>query len=102
MPNAAATATAAAPSVLRVNSFICVSPWVGYVNSLLAAFPFAHLLLGVVLRYAVALLDLADQPVPLARQLIELVVGHLAPALLERALELLPVSGNAVPVHRFS
>src|SRR5712664_2429455 len=65
----------------------------------LAIFPFAHLLIGVVLGAAVALLDLADQLVALPRELVELVVGELAPALLERAFHLLPVAGNAIPVH---
>src|SRR5438477_3676390 len=66
---------------------------------LLAVFPFADLIFGVVARAAVALLDLADELVALARHAVELVIGELAPALLQRALHLLPVACNAIPIH---
>src|SRR5205814_6876221 len=66
---------------------------------LLAVFPFAHLIFGLVARVAVALLDLADELVALAGHAIELVIGELAPALLQRALHLLPVACNAIPIH---
>src|SRR6267142_2165890 len=72
-------ASAEAPSALR-----------------LPVFPFAHLLFGIVLRAAVAFLDLADQLVAMAG---ELVVREFAPALLERAFHLLPVTGDAIPIH---
>src|SRR5204863_8819109 len=65
----------------------------------LPVFPFAHLLVGVVFRAAVAFLDLAHELVTLPGKLVELVIGQLAPALLERALHLLPVPGDGVPIH---
>src|SRR3954471_19192075 len=65
----------------------------------LAGFPFANLFLRVVLHAAVALLDLAHELVAMAGELVELVVRNLAPALLERALHLLPVTRDAIPVH---
>src|SRR6185503_6701855 len=64
-----------------------------------AGFPVFDLALGFVLLDAVALLDLAHQLVAMAAHLIELVVGELAPLLLQLARHLLPVALNAVPVH---
>src|SRR5205085_10762408 len=66
---------------------------------LLTVFPFAYLAFGFITGAAVALLDLAHQLIALARHLVELVVAEFAPALFQRACHLLPVAGNAVPVH---
>src|SRR5205085_1475635 len=74
-----------------------LAAWAGL---LLPVFPFARLALCVVLRATVAFLDLADKLIALARHLVELIVGQLAPALLERALHLLPIALDAVPIHR--
>src|SRR5258708_9662690 len=65
----------------------------------LARFPFLELLLGLVLADAVGVLDLADQLVALAGDLVELIVGQLAPLLFHFALRLLPVACDAIPVH---
>src|SRR5437762_13601825 len=65
----------------------------------LARFPFVQLLLGLVLADAVRVLDLADQLVALAGDLVQVLVGKLAPLLLHFALRLLPVSCDAIPVH---
>src|SRR5205085_5691800 len=73
-----------------------LAAWAGL---LLPVFPFARLALCVVLRATVAFLDLADKLIALARHLVELIVGQLAPALLERALHLLPIALDAVPIH---
>src|SRR5690606_9199965 len=61
-----------------------------------------ELALGLLDRDALALLQLAEELVAAARDLVEIVVGELAPALLQAALELLPVALDAVPVHRAS
>src|SRR5207237_11081 len=69
---------------------------------ILARFPVGNLALGLVLADAVGLLDLADQLVALPGDLVELVVGQLAPLLLDLAFGLLPVACDAVPVHLLS
>src|SRR5436190_74605 len=71
----------------------------GLVQVALARLPIVDLLLGLVLADTVGILDLADQLVALAGDLVEVVVGELAPLLLHFALHLLPVSSDAVPVH---
>src|SRR5688572_9136273 len=68
----------------------------------LPVFPVLDLALGLGLRDAVLLLDLADQLFALAVDLIEIVVGKLAPLLLDLAFELLPVALNLIPVHAVS
>src|SRR5687767_11911154 len=68
-------------------------------ESSLPRLPVAYLSLGLVPGAAVALLDLADQLVAVARHLVELVVGELAPLRLHLALHLLPVAFDDVPVH---
>src|SRR5437868_10672103 len=73
----------------------------GLVQVALATFPIGELLLGLVLADAVRILDLADELIALAGDLVELVVGQLAPLLVQLAFGLLPVSCDAVPVHGF-
>src|SRR5688572_19735291 len=51
-----------------------------------------HLALSGLARGAVALLDAADELLTLARDAVEVVVGQVAPALLNGTLELLPVA----------
>jgi len=62
------------------------------------AFPFAYLPFSLVLRNAVALLNLAGQLVPFACDERNIVVRELAPLLLHLALGLLPISFDAIPV----
>src|ERR1043165_1581444 len=62
--------------------------------------PVVHVLADLVLGEAVALLQLAFELVAAALDDVEIVIGELAPLLLRRALELLPVTFNPVPVHR--
>src|SRR5205085_9440611 len=77
-------------------------PWcVSCLVQILARFPVGKLPLRLVLADAVGVLDLADELVALAGDLVELVVGQLAPLLLHLAFGLLPVSCDAVPVHAF-
>src|SRR3954468_13079081 len=45
------------------------------------------------------LLELPDDLVPLAGGLVQIVVGQLAPLLLDLALELLPVALDLIPIH---
>ena len=59
--------------------------------------PIGELLLRFILGDAVRFLDLAGEVIPLARNHVELVIGELAPLLLDIALELLPVAFDAVP-----
>src|SRR5262245_9891137 len=90
--SAAAVAAAAALSMLRLD---------GFIPSGLASFPVLYLPFGFVLADAVAFLDLADELIAVARHLVELVVGKLAPLLLQLAFHLLPVALDAIPVHAF-
>src|SRR6478609_5763516 len=68
----------------------------------IAALPIGDLLLGLVAADAVALLDATQQLVALAGDDVEIVVGQLAPLLLDLALELLPVALDGVLVHDVS
>src|SRR5688572_3401775 len=61
--------------------------------------PVLDLAIRLVLRAAVALLDLADELVALAVDDRNVIIGELAPALLDLTLELLPVAFNAIPIH---
>src|SRR5262249_29745535 len=54
---------------------------------------------GPVALVAIAGLQLPDELVPLAGGLVQVVVGQVAPLLLDLALELLPVAFDSVPVH---
>src|SRR5436190_6966365 len=65
----------------------------------LLVLPFAHLFFGIILGATIALLDRADELVAVARELVELVIGELAPALLHCPFHLLPVPGDAIPIH---
>src|SRR5690606_25292546 len=62
-------------------------------------FPVLDLTLGLVLGNAVTFLNLARELVALAGDDVEVVVGQLAPLLLDLALHLLPVTFDAVPIH---
>src|SRR5580704_6156322 len=62
--------------------------------------PVVDVLAHHVFGQAIALLDPAFELVALAVDLREIVVGELTPLLLDLAFGLLPVSFNAVPVHR--
>ena len=62
-------------------------------------FPVFDLPLRVIPADAVAFLDFADQLIAFAGDDVQVVVGELAPLLLDLALDLFLVSFNAVPVH---
>jgi hypothetical protein len=64
--------------------------------------PVIDFALHVIFGLAVSLLDLAFQLLTVTVDLIDLVIGKLAPLLLGVAFELLPVSLKALPVHRGS
>src|SRR5215470_3269207 len=61
--------------------------------------PGVDLFVGFVLGKAVALLQPAGQLRPLALDHVEIVVGELAPLLLNLALELFPIAFDTVPIH---
>ena len=61
--------------------------------------PVAELLFSFVLRNSVALLDLAEQLLALAGNDVQVIVGQLAPLLLDFAFELHPVAFYFVVVH---
>ena len=63
--------------------------------------PGSYLLFGLFQRNAVTLLNLAEQLVTLAGNHIEIVIGQLAPLLLDLALEFKPVTFYAILVHGF-
>src|SRR5205085_12704418 len=62
--------------------------------------PGIDLPLGLVPRHAVTLLQTAGEFRALALDHVHVVVGELAPFLLNLALELFPVAFDAVPIHR--
>src|SRR5690606_6215119 len=66
---------------------------------LVTALPFVNALFGLVARDAIALLDLAGQHVALALNHIQIVVGELAPLLLDLPDQLLPVALDDVAIH---
>src|SRR5438132_493393 len=61
--------------------------------------PSVDLALGLVLGEAVTLLQSSGQFLALALDHIEVIVGELAPFLLNLALELLPVAFDTIPIH---
>src|SRR5436190_15825511 len=76
-----------------------VPPWTATCGWLHAVDPAIDLLLRLVLGDAIALLDAADELVLLAVDDGKIVLGQLAPLLLDLAGDLLPVAFNAIPVH---
>src|SRR5271169_1270358 len=64
--------------------------------------PVVNVLAHAVLGEAVALLDLAFELIALAVDQGQIVVGELAPLLLDLALGLFPVSFDTVPIHSSS
>src|SRR5436190_22024849 len=71
-------------------------------NLLVVALPIrklADLAFGLILRNAVLFLNLAHQLIATPADQVEVAVGELAPLFLELALELLPVSFDAIPIH---
>ena len=67
-----------------------------------ASLKLLQLVLGFVLGNAVPLLNRAQQLIALAFDLVEIVVGQLAPLFLDLAAELLPLAFGNIPIHRCS
>ena len=65
---------------------------------LVARLPVFHLAFGFVFGDPVVFLDLADELVAAAGDCVQMVVGELAPLLLDLAFYLLPVAFDAIPV----
>src|SRR5262249_38366319 len=61
--------------------------------------PGIDLFLGLLLAVAVALLQSAGELLALAFNDVEIVIGELAPLLLNLAFELVPVSFHTIPIH---
>lgn len=76
----------------------CALP-VLFIGAEILPFPFGKLLLRFVLADAVFFLQLADQPVAIAGDNIQFVVGEFSPATLDCAFELFPVAFDTIPVH---
>src|SRR3954451_5306237 len=76
-----------------------VPPWTATCGWLHAVDPAIDLALRLVLGKAVAFLDAANELVLLAVDDGDVVLGQLAPLLLDLAGELLPVAFNAIPIH---
>jgi hypothetical protein len=87
------------PAPRRVNSAALVL-LSRAIQLFLLLLPGAHLLLRFILGDAVGFLDLACKLLAFACDDVKLVVGELAPLLLDVALHLLPVAFYAIPVHR--
>src|SRR5437868_465046 len=68
-------------------------------SELVVALPGLHFFLGTLLGIAVAFLDAPGQLVTLAVDLGQIVVGQVAPFLLDLALGLIPLAFHLVPVH---
>src|SRR5262249_21041771 len=62
--------------------------------------PAVDLALGLVLCHTVALLKPAAELRALTLDDVEIVVGQLAPLLLNLAFELFPIAFNSIPIHR--
>jgi hypothetical protein len=62
--------------------------------------PIVDFLAGLIFRVTVSLLESAFELVLLACDDIEIIVGQLAPLLLDLSLHFLPVAFNPIPVHR--
>src|SRR5690606_5492999 len=75
------------------------SPFLRSAAGSVARQPAVDVLLGVVLSFSVALLEASGEFRALALDYVEVIVGQLAPLLLNLALELLPVSFDLIPVH---
>src|ERR1043165_9448935 len=73
--------------------------WTATCGWLHAVDPAIDLLLRLVLGDAVALLDAADELVLLAVDDGDVVLGQLAPLLLDLAGELLPIAFDTIPIH---
>src|SRR5262252_1368212 len=106
-PSAPATATAIIRCLMLMVSscrwLICTSSNLGALveRVLVALFPVPDLPVRFVSRDPVALLDPADQLFTAAVDHVEVVIGKLAPLLLDTALHLLPVALHGVPVHEY-
>jgi hypothetical protein len=66
----------------------------------LASIPGVDLLAGLILGDSVSLLNDPFESFLVAVDLGEVVVGQFSPLLLHRALHLLPISFDSIPVHR--
>src|SRR5262245_35453502 len=64
--------------------------------------PFIDVLLRLLLGDAIPLLNLANQLLSFALDLIEVVVGQVAPFLFDLSLKLFPLSGNLIPIHNIT
>ena len=65
----------------------------------LLAIPVVNVLLDLILGEAITLLDLSFELIAATVDGSEVIVGELAPLLLDLACDLLPISFNAIPVH---
>jgi hypothetical protein len=61
--------------------------------------PAVDLPLGLVFGNAISLLDLADQLDSAALDAVKVIIGELAPLLLNFAAELLPIAFDSIPIH---
>src|SRR5262249_62028189 len=61
--------------------------------------PVVHVLAGLVLGHAIALLNLALELIAAAVDDVEVIVSELAPLFLYLAFDLLPISFHAIPIH---
>lgn len=65
----------------------------------MAGKPVVDLALGFVFGLAVAFLQLARELFPVAANDVQVVIGELAPVLLDLALELFLIAFDLIPVH---
>src|SRR6188768_1156250 len=61
--------------------------------------PLVYLLLDVLLEAAVAFLQFADELLPLAGDVLEVVVGQFPPLRFELSGQLIPTTFNLIPIH---
>src|SRR5215467_2228712 len=83
-----------APGPMSLPTIVIVIP-----SPALGGEPVVHVLAGLVLGQTIALLKLALELIAAAVDDVEVIVGELAPLLLDPAFDLLPVSFHAIPVH---
>ena len=65
----------------------------------MAIVPIIDFFFRLIFGIAITLLKTAFELILLARDDIEIIVGQLAPLLLDLAFHLLPISFDAVPIH---
>ena len=74
----------------------------GWLSPRLCVNPIVDVLFDLIFRDTVPLLNFPLELITAARDLVQVVVGQVAPPLLDLAFQLFPVSLDSIPVHDLS